>query len=1018
MRTESKTLALAALALSALLAGAPAAAAALAPAQVYYLPLPENQIYAALRSIYSAGAPAFCNTNPDNDVSDPILTYVSIAPAADGTVIVYDHWEDGYEPDLSRPAQPSTEVWGDGDPANGMPPGFTADQIGVGDVVVLDNPVRIGTRAAVLDFDGGDKLAASAPISVTRAAWATGTGTLLAGAVEVRELRSWGHAYRAPVGQDVAGTEMFEHTSLLVMGSRDGTRVAIDADADGSAEISVTLGQGQSHHVRGGVRAGAAVSATEPVQVSLITGDVCARIQSRWYSLEPAHRWSASAYAPVGTGADDPTTVYVFNPGAAPVTVRQQTRSGADVVRTVAAGAVRPFPVPPGSAARFSSQNGEPILAVGAVDTGGSEHEWGFSLIPETLLTPQALTGWGAGRDPLSDVNPGENGSPVWVTPAPAGGSREPVAVCVDFDGDNSGTETDAAGYRYDRLLSLEPLTSTRVYDPDGDQTGMILYVCDESDARLAVAWGQDPATATPGQPGIDLGTTVPPLPSMSAVKEAELAVDVDGDGLVDPGDTLRYTVRVLNISRRPVGGLVVSDELPAHTSYVAGSASVDRGRGPVPLPDAGVTAYPLDEGGASFGILPAGASLAVAFLAVVDERIPADVRAIENVAIVRSDAGEIEVEADLPLTPWESRPSLALEKTAVVETVAAPGTGTLGYWKNHPEAWPVAEITVGGRTYFPEQAIALLGTPGRGDRTYDLYRQFVPARLNVLVGNGSSCIEATLAAADAWLAQHPPGSGVTSGDPAWSGAGAALQATLDQYNNGLLCAPHRDTAAGGAVRLDAVFTIVVTNTGNVELTGVRVQDPAMPACDVAVGTLAASGGSASTTCRAAGVQADLTNVAFASGVAPDGARVEARAEVFVDIPGVGQDGAGDTPGAALSLAQWRGAPGAWPVLELTLGGETRTAEGILAALDACRRGDPSCALLGQLAAARLNLLGGSDPSCMQRSVRAADAWLAAHPPGSRPAAKGAPWAKAGQRLATALARYNRGLLCAPPAAP
>ena len=79
------------------------------------------------------------------------------------------------------------------------------------------------------------------------------------------------------------------------MAARDGTRVAVDADADGSAETSVTLAEGQSWHVRGGVLAGASVSASEPVQVDLITGNVCARHESRWFSLEPEHRWSGSA---------------------------------------------------------------------------------------------------------------------------------------------------------------------------------------------------------------------------------------------------------------------------------------------------------------------------------------------------------------------------------------------------------------------------------------------------------------------------------------------------------------------------------------------------------------------------------------------------------------------------------------------------------------------------------------------------------------------------------------------------
>ena len=37
------------------------------------------------------------------------------------------------------------------------------------------------------------------------------------------------------------------------------------------------------------------------------------------------------------------------------------------------------------------------------------------------------------------------------------------------------------------------------------------------------------------------------------------------------------------------------------------------------------------------------------------------------------------------------------------------PGTGTPGYWKNHPDAWPVAVITIGGETYTKGDAIAIM---------------------------------------------------------------------------------------------------------------------------------------------------------------------------------------------------------------------------------------------------------------------------------------------------------------------
>lgn len=119
------------------------------------------------------------------------------------------------------------------------------------------------------------------------------------------------------------------------------------------------------------------------------------------------------------------------------------------------------------------------------------------------------------------------------------------------------------------------------------------------------------------------------------------------------------------------------------------------------------------------------------------------------------------------------------------------PGTGTPGYWKTHPEAWPVTSLVIGGVSYTREQAIALMLLPD-GDKTLTLFRALVSAELNVLIGNADTCVDGTMAAAHTWLATYPPLSGVVGKSAAWK-AGEPLYLTLDAYNNGLLCAPHRD---------------------------------------------------------------------------------------------------------------------------------------------------------------------------------------------------------------------------------
>lgn len=118
-----------------------------------------------------------------------------------------------------------------------------------------------------------------------------------------------------------------------------------------------------------------------------------------------------------------------------------------------------------------------------------------------------------------------------------------------------------------------------------------------------------------------------------------------------------------------------------------------------------------------------------------------------------------------------------------------SPGTGTIGYWKNHPEAWPVTSFMLAGTALSQGGAISILKTPTRGDKTISMAKQLIAAILNVAAGNDDSCISNTIDAADLWLIEH---GGVGSGQRQWD-EGDLLHDDLDAYNNGQLCAPHRD---------------------------------------------------------------------------------------------------------------------------------------------------------------------------------------------------------------------------------
>jgi hypothetical protein len=126
------------------------------------------------------------------------------------------------------------------------------------------------------------------------------------------------------------------------------------------------------------------------------------------------------------------------------------------------------------------------------------------------------------------------------------------------------------------------------------------------------------------------------------------------------------------------------------------------------------------------------------------------------------------------------------------VPAVSQPGTGTPGYWKNHPEAWPLDPIVVGGVSYSKMQAIAWLDLVGK-DKTTTMFSSLVSAKLNVAMGNDSSCVASTIAAADDWMHTYGPvGKGVQAASFAWK-IGEPLHRLMDNYNNGMLCAPHRD---------------------------------------------------------------------------------------------------------------------------------------------------------------------------------------------------------------------------------
>jgi hypothetical protein len=97
--------------------------------------------------------------------------------------------------------------------------------------------------------------------------------------------------------------------------------------------------------------------------------------------------------------------------------------------------------------------------------------------------------------------------------------------------------------------------------------------------------------------------------------------------------------------------------------------------------------------------------------------------------------------------------------------------------------------IMLGCQTYTQTQAIAIMRHNTSQDKTYLLAQELIAAKLNVTCMNSDpSCASSLIAAADAWLCDHPIGSGVPGGS-VWNQI-KATHSALAKYNTGKSCAP------------------------------------------------------------------------------------------------------------------------------------------------------------------------------------------------------------------------------------
>jgi len=175
-----------------------------------------------------------------------------------------------------------------------------------------------------------------------------------------------------------------------------------------------------------------------------------------------------------------------------------------------------------------------------------------------------------------------------------------------------------------------------------------------------------DPGTPAPDDPTRNV---VGNAPLLFAAKGVALLVDAGSPGVVDPGDVLHYTITVSNSGAIAATGVMLTDAVPANTTYVANSTLLNGL--PVGQPDGGVSplagGIPLSSSdltpplpGPGAGTLSPGQSAVLEFNLRVDDGVPGGTL-ISNQAVVSS--------GELPnlLTDGDGNPQTGPEPTVVL---------------------------------------------------------------------------------------------------------------------------------------------------------------------------------------------------------------------------------------------------------------------------------------------------------------------------------------------------------------
>lgn len=213
---------------------------------------------------------------------------------------------------------------------------------------------------------------------------------------------------------------------------------------------------------------------------------------------------------------------------------------------------------------------------------------------------------------------PDQPDNPGWSCSAPAPGT---VVTCV-YSGE---------------ALSTDPQTDPPL-DPGETQTLRLRVnvpaVLDNYTNTATVATDGDINTDN------NTATLVTPVTDIINATKAAALVDANNDGAANAGEAINYSINIANLSSSPTTNTVFADQIPAGSTYVPGTTTLNG----VEVPDAAGNQMPFAGNGSQVnnvgsppGILAPNSAAIVGFQVAIDNPVPASITQIVNQGTVTS---------------------------------------------------------------------------------------------------------------------------------------------------------------------------------------------------------------------------------------------------------------------------------------------------------------------------------------------------------------------------------------------